>query len=239
MALDFFAGSFTRFYRDDWENVVQRQCRMDGTHYQKIRPGGSSNEVPSAEEVGEAARQWAEAMTCGLGANIQEPISWREDDEAPYFTDRPGWVGYGSLLLWAAYAEKNQVVPPTVRPEEWANDPVFTQAVSEVDTIHFRQILQAQVWLPCDFHFCFQVPNLVGEETMIGSLPGLIEQLTELSRKPLPESPPPTPPRGLFARFKKQQETPQVAQAAKLTLEMLLDLAKKGYQAKVPLMLSF
>lgn len=40
MAFDIYAGTLVRYYTRDWENVVQRQARIDGTPYTMIYAGG-------------------------------------------------------------------------------------------------------------------------------------------------------------------------------------------------------
>lgn len=41
MAFDVYVGTMTRFYRREWENVVQRMSREQGFEYTMIHAGGS------------------------------------------------------------------------------------------------------------------------------------------------------------------------------------------------------
>lgn len=234
MAFDIYAGTFTRFFTRDWENVVQRQARLDGTEYRMIYAGGETP-PPSPEEVREVVAAWKAGINGSLAQDGHAAIEWSEDDGQPYFTDRPAWEGYAGLLLWAAYAEKPEAKPPHFVPESWAADRVW-QEVMERDAIHFRSILQATLWLPGDFRFCFGFPSLTGdddEEVMIASTGGLLAQLRELGQKPLQWQ-----SQGLFSKLRRNDGVP-LEEAAQWGRERFVAVVEKAVEAKLPFMLSF
>ncbi|HLQ27010.1 MAG TPA: hypothetical protein VK138_14185 [Acidiferrobacterales bacterium] len=233
MAFDVYVGTFTRFYRRDWENAVQRQARIDGASYKMIYAGGEPLPPPPAEEVQQAVAAWQNAISQGLAANGGNPVTWSESLDKPYFTDRPGWPGYSGLLLWAAYAEDG-AKPPHTLPEVWAEDPVFLRVMQNEANLHFRVILQANLWLPGDFYFCFKFPDLTGKETMIASCAGLLEQLRELNAKPLAWSSP-----SLVQRFKPRDSFVPFEEAAMVGMRVFTELAQHAVSNNLPIMLSF
>ena len=106
MALDVYVGSLTRYYAGDWESVGDRTAREAGKQSGSARraPVGDA-EGPRAHPGG-GARLARDARPSRSAPHLAEPLDWSEDAEAPWFTGRPGWDGFGSLVLWAAYAEQ-------------------------------------------------------------------------------------------------------------------------------------
>ena len=53
MALDIYAGSMTRYYCNDWENIVEQQAKRDGFKYTQMSPHGvvDKRNRPKDEEV--------------------------------------------------------------------------------------------------------------------------------------------------------------------------------------------
>ena len=232
MAFDIYAGPFTRFYRRDWENVVQRQSRLDGTEYKMIYAGGDPGPPPPAEEVREAVKAWREAIVQALSPHGVTNLNWAEDDGAEYITERPGWEGYSGLLLWAAYAERPGAEPPYALPEHWADDPIY-QSVMNEPGMHFVTILQATLWLPGDFDFCFNFPGLVDEQVMIGSCRGLSEQLRELGQRQLNWRKP-----GSLAGPQGETVIP-TEEAAKVGHTCFTEIANQAAEKGLPIVLSF
>jgi hypothetical protein len=97
MALDVYVGSLTRYYTGDWENVADRTARARGSP----QPTGRQRDV---ETVRPAVLAWRDTLATSLGSNVVMGLGldWDEASEAPHFTGRPGWDGFGSLVLWAA-----------------------------------------------------------------------------------------------------------------------------------------
>jgi len=183
MALDVYVGTMTRYYRRDWETVGQRWAREQGTKYGVIRPGGAPPS-PSAEQIKEAVTTWCAAMTDALAPHGFGPVNWDEDDHQPYFTDRPGWVAYCALLVWAAHSEHPDLPLPNIPPESWADDPAYQRSTKSEFKTRFRTILEAQLWVPSDFPFVFGFPTLASEKaSYIGSIFTLKKQLDDLDAR--------------------------------------------------------
>ena len=103
--LDVYVGSLARYYAGEWENVAEKAARERGVQYQIGRPGGSTDRLKDPQRIPPAVLAWRSALSDSLGSKLALPLDWDEALEVPYFTGRPGWDGFGSLVLWAAYAE--------------------------------------------------------------------------------------------------------------------------------------
>lgn len=160
---------------------------------------------------------------------------WSEEDDRPYYTDRPAWQGYTGLLLWAAYAQSGFDSPPYSLPESWTDDVVYQKVMADREGLRFPAILSANLWLPGDFRFCFECSNLVGDEpAVIASTSGLLFQLRQLGANPPRWSKPP-----LFSRFGRAQDFAPLENAARGGLAVFTSLAEKAHEHQLPILLSF
>ncbi|MDR2187889.1 MAG: hypothetical protein LBE62_07520 [Azonexus sp.] len=229
MAFDVFVGTFTRFYTRQWENVVQRQAKAEGHHYQMIYADGD-NEPPTAEEVLEGVSGWQRAINEGLAVHGLGPIEWSEDEKQPYFTDRPGWEGFSALLLWAAYAQSTEQPAPPYLPEIWLEDPVY-QSVMDREKPEFPAILMANIWLPGDFEFRFEFPPLAGDDNvMIASTKSLLDNLHRLAT---------TEPNWSKNFIPEQEKQIPFEEAAREGMDVFAALAQHAVDNSLPLILSF
>src|ERR1700677_2635401 len=177
MAFDVYVGTLTRFYRRDWENVAQRMAREQGIVYKMIYTGGEPEPPAPAEEIRRAVAGWCQSMTAGLEPHGVGPVAWDEADAQPYFTDRPAWEGYSALMVWASHAEHPDLSLPVDVPKSWADDPAYQRSTVREFKSRYRSILEPELWLPVAFPFVFNGPTLVSENTCIGSVLTLKEQL--------------------------------------------------------------
>ena len=189
MALDYYVGSFTRYYTRDWENVVQVAAREQGMEYHQVGPGGGDDEPMPPEELREIVLSMQSSLSEALGDNIDAPLRWDESEESPYFTDRPGWAGYGAVLLLAAYADHADATLPDEMPEDFFSDPVFAAARDDEFKSRFPTLLRCDLWLPGDFAFSFNGPDLTGESRRFGSVGELVKDLTRLGDEVLAATP--------------------------------------------------
>src|SRR5688572_18597938 len=134
MGLDVYVGTLTRYYTGDWETLIQRAGRAAGLRVVVQRPeaprgGWLSRLVDLLRPRGPAAaRRDVDRWRRDLGRKIAAPLDWSEEPEQEYFTDKPGWEGYGALLLWAAYDE----LPKARRAEtaaSWDSDSAYLAAM--------------------------------------------------------------------------------------------------------------
>jgi hypothetical protein len=125
---------------------------------------------------------WREALSQSLADNVSEPLDWDESDLAPCFTGQPGWDGFGSLVLWAAYAEHQTLRCPVTLPEEWDDDPALLRCNVEGFRSRFSHLVRnVELWLPSAFPFTFESDDVDGRRIVIGSATTLARQLAELN----------------------------------------------------------
>jgi hypothetical protein len=235
MAFDVYVGTLTRFYTEEWENVAQKYAREQGINYQIIHPDGDKGQPPSADEARPAIIAWRKGVFQSLRGYLRDPLEWDESDCLPYFTDRPGWDGYAALLLWAAYSEHpEQDMPELIPKENWTDDEVFLATLEKDSGTRYRQILEPELWLPCDFDFTFQAPNVANQPTWIGSTIALAKQLELLND----------------ATFRINEEqlaeclngkggTETELEAAEFAFAIFISLAQKANEHCVPMILSY
>jgi hypothetical protein len=173
MALDVYVGSLTRYYTGDWENVAERSVRARGSP----APGGRQRD---AESMRPAVLAWRDALAASLGSNVVAGLDWDESTEAPHFTGRPGWDGFGSLVLWAAYAEHPALRRPDRLPEEWDDDPALLRCNTQ-GSRYSHLVRNVELWLPSPFEFTFEGQDVDGRRIVVGSALTLARQLVELN----------------------------------------------------------
>lgn len=239
MAFDVYVGPLSRYYLGDWENVAERAAREIGVPYEVVRPADSTDEaiVTDPDQVRAAVCDWRESLTEILGERLEEPFEWREDPAGPYITDRPEWLGYGALLLLAAYEEHPEHDPPARMPERWQDDPVLALSRGE-DLPHtdYAAILLPELWLPSPFDFLFKFVDLAGHEMFIGSLLSLRPQLENLNEHTFKGSP------DDWRRWAKGGPPPADAPFAdhgRFALGMFLELATRALEHGAPMKLDY
>jgi hypothetical protein len=236
MALDVYVGSLARYYAGEWENIAEKMARERGAQYQIGRPGGSADRLKDPERIPPAVLAWRSTLSESLGSKIAQPLDWDENLEAPYFTGRPGWDGFGSLVLWAAYAEHPALRQPATLPEEWDNDPALMRSnVAGFRSRYSHLVRNVELWLPSPFEFTFEGEDIDGRRVVVGSTTTLRRQLDELNaatwkadanavavwnREPLADN----APLELCARY---------------AFAVLLDLARRAVEHKLPIKLDY
>ena len=236
MALDVYVGSLARYYAGEWENIAEKAARERGVQYQISRPGGSADRLRDPQRIPSAVLAWRSALSDSLGSKIALPLDWDEALEGPYFTGRPGWDGFGSLVLWAAYAEHPALRRPAILPEEWDNDPALMRSnVAGFRSRYSHLVRNVELWLPSPFEFTFEGEDIDGRRVVVGSTTTLRRQLDDLNA----------------ATWKADANTvagwcrePLAAEAplelcARYAFAVLLDLARRAVEHKLPMKLDY
>jgi hypothetical protein len=181
MALDVYVGSLTRYYAGEWENVAESAAREQGAQFRIARSGsGGGDSDPS--RIQPAILAWRMALSQSLGVRLTAAFDWDEDPAAPYFTGRPGWDGFGSLVLWAAYAEHPAMRRPPVLAEEWDSDPALVRSTAEGFRSRYSHLVRnVELWLPSPFEFTFEGEDVDGRRVVVGSTSALRQQLDDLN----------------------------------------------------------
>ncbi len=182
MALDVYVGSLTRYYSGDWESAAEKIARERGVRYEVVKPGDPKDKVKEADRIRPALLAWRRKLGDSLGKRIASPLSWDESAKAPYFTGRPGWDGFGSLVLWAAYAEHPALRPPPALAEEWDDDVALLRSNGEGFKSRYSHLVRnIELWLPSRFEITFEAEDAVARKTVIGSSTTLRQQLADLN----------------------------------------------------------
>jgi hypothetical protein len=184
MGLDVYVGSLTRYHLHDWETVVQRAGRESGLSVEIRRPDAGEPEETDPATIRAAVVSWRERLNVALGENLPRPLDWDESPDSPYFTDKPTWDCYSSLLLWAAYSEHPDLTRPRHRVEDWAKDPAYVRSSAKGFRTAYPSLLgDVEVWFPSEFNFCFSSEYLTGHPMMFGSAVALAAELATLNER--------------------------------------------------------
>ena len=105
MGLDIYAGTLTRYYSHNWKTVVQQWAEENGYTFNRITPDGepADNEEECPRPM--FRRRWRNGEINFNRHFPAEPAAlhpWPEDNERPYYTDKPDWDAFGAMLLVAA-----------------------------------------------------------------------------------------------------------------------------------------
>ena len=185
MGLDIYAGTLTRYYAQNWKTVTQQWAEANGYNFHRVAP--EENEQPedermSPEEIQNVVENWRDQILAKLVRLGHEPyVPWTEDNEKPYFTDKPDWDAFGAMLLVAACCSYKEPVPATI-PKNWNFvEHSLIKRLSE-DTEKVWSLFRETTWwipLPDGFLFPGILPN--GCETMIAATAGLRRELEALN----------------------------------------------------------
>ena len=119
MGLDIYAGTLTRYYSHNWKTVVQQWAEENGYTFNRITPDGEpadNEEELSPAEIQAAVEDWRDQILAAISQPNQPPYTpWPEDNERPYYTDKPDWDAFGAMLLVAACHTYDEPMPPLWR----------------------------------------------------------------------------------------------------------------------------
>ena len=122
MGLDIYAGTLTRYYSHNWKTVVQQWAEENGYTFNRITPDGEpadNEEELSPAEIQAAVEDWRDQILAAISQPNQPHYTpWPEDNERPYYTDKPDWDAFGAMLLVAACHTYEEPVPLTVE-KDW------------------------------------------------------------------------------------------------------------------------
>jgi hypothetical protein len=191
VGLDVYAGTMTRYLTGDWELATEKAAREMGLELQVERLNEPEDVVTDPEEVRAAVLEWREA----LADTLELPLAWSEDDDMPYFTDKPDWSGYGALLLFAAHQEHPEIPLPQELPPEPFDHPLFKAVTGSAkrgllprrkepeQPPRYASLYGTELWLPVDTEAVWTAPFLNGEMVTTGSTQALHADLNDLVRR--------------------------------------------------------
>ena len=185
MGLDIYAGTLTRYYSHNWKTAVQLWAEENGYTFNRITPDGEPDdgEELSPAEVQAAVENWRDQILAAIAQPGQEPYApWPEDNERPYYTDKPDWDAFGAMLLVAACHTYGEPVPPTVEKNwDFGEHPLISRLASDEEWV-WSLFRGATWWLPLSDAFFFQAPLPTDDQAMIATLGGLRKELEKLNQ---------------------------------------------------------
>ncbi len=221
MGLDLYVGSLTRYYLESPVAVVEQMARHQRVPYAIVH---DARGLAGGHELGpviqSAVLAWREGLRQQLHERVDGSLDWDESPGGPCFTDKPGWGGYGGLLLLAAHQEYPELPLPDEVSADWADDPAYLASLDTGSGSRFDQVLIPDLWLPSRFGFTFRTQDLTGQEIEVGSSAMLLTQLAALrAAHPAGSSP--------------------VAATAHATLAVLHRMAERAMEHGLPMKLDF
>ena len=107
---------------------------------------------------------------------------WPEDNEKPYYTDKPDWDAFGAMLLVAACHTYDEPVPPTVEKDwNFGEHPLVARLAADQERV-WSLFRGATWWLPLPDAFFFQAPLPTDDTAAIGTVGGLRKELEKLNQ---------------------------------------------------------
>ena len=213
MGLDVYVGSLTRYYAEGPQAVVDRIARQQGV---ELPVGSTAEEILRAAVVA-----WRDGLGRWLGDRLPVPLDWDESGQAPCFTEKPGWDGYGGALLLAAHDEHPDLPVPAAVSADWPDDLAYQAATAAGAESRYEQLLAPELWLPCWFPFTVRTHDVAGEEVVMGSSVSLLTQVRALGDRAAQAT--------AFA----------LAAAATVGLDVLARLAERSVEHRLPMKLDF
>jgi len=234
MGLDVYVGSLTGYYAGGSPTAVERLAWQQRVPYMVIRGERRSGGHTEHDVIRAAVLAWRDELRRGLGDRVEQPLDWDESPEAPSLAGRPGWDGYGAVLVVAAHDEHPELEAPATVSADWPDDVAYQTAVAAGAGSRYDQLLLPDLWLPCEFGFTFRTRDAAGQAVEVGSSSTLLAQLRTLqARTGL------AVPDGEVEVARPPGPKPPLRDAARHGLATLLRLAGRSVEHQVPMRLDY
>ena len=224
MGLDIYVGSLTRYFSGDWETADAKQgdaLRLDDEDEDET---DDDDDETDPADVRQEVLEWRLGLNAALREHLKTPLDWNEDPDSPYFTDTPSGDCFGSLLLWAAYAENGGSKPPARVVKKWYNDSVFKRSTGADSKTLFPNLMYAcEWWLPCELPGVMEVDFQDDEPFNLGSSIQLKQELEQLNLMTWKASP------ATLSRWHQQGTSARssLEENARFAMAVLTDLTEK------------
>ncbi len=234
MGLGVYVGPLTRYHMGDWLLIAQQAGEQLGMKVTIVRTRPEpADAITDPAAVLDAVLGWQSRLCAALGG--AQP--WAERAGLPYWTDKPGWDGYGGLVLLAAYDERPDLRPEAGEdPGEFASSPAYAAAAGNPQ--RYPSLLGGVEWrLPVSTGpAVFQARRPDGKPARVGQIGHLLDGLQRLNHRAL----------GLGQedlRAARRDGPPAVAasvqDAGRFGLAIMLSLGGHARQASQPLLLDY
>lgn len=184
MGLDIYAGTFTRYYAQNWKTITQQWAEENGYAFTRIVANSDENdeEQLSPDEIQEDMENYRTQLITAITPEGQASyVPWVEDNHSPYYTDKPDWDAYGALLLYAAAEKLKEPLPTTVPKGFDFNEQPLIKKMQETEGKNWSLFSDATCWIPIEDPFYFQGPMPNGTEAVIGTVGGLKSELEAIN----------------------------------------------------------
>jgi hypothetical protein len=233
MGLDVYVGSLTGWFAAAPSSAVEHLAWQQRIPYAVIHGAERSSGHSQEDVIRAAVLAWRDELGRGLGDRLEGPLDWDESADGPSFTGRPGWDGYGAVLLLAAYDEHPELAAPATATADWPDDVAYQTAAAAGGGSRYDQLLLPDLWLPCAFGFTFRAQDAAGQPVDVGSSATLAAQLRTLRART-----------GLAGGGGEQAgrppgPKPPLREAARYGLETLLGLAERSLAHRLPMRLDY
>lgn len=137
----------------------------------------------SSTEVQGIVENWRDQILTAISQPDQPPYApWPEDNEKPYYTDKPDWDAFDAMLLVAACHTYGEPVPLAVEKGwNFMEHPTIARLAADEERV-WSLFQVATWWLPLLDSFFFQAPLLTDDMSVIGTVGGLRKELEKLNQ---------------------------------------------------------
>ena len=186
MGLDIYTGTVTRYYARNWKTVAQQTAEKLGFGYQVFRPNENAEEQETdVNAIQETVTDWCKGISEQISAAYElncEP--WEENNEKDYYTNKPDWLAFECLLLFAACLIYDAPFPETVKKgEDLFQNELVKRAMNDSDLCNWSLFSDTEWWLPYNDYFVIKgrVPN--GTQIIISTTASLLAELQGINSR--------------------------------------------------------
>ena len=127
---------------------------------------------------------WRDDLLGALSQYSEEPYEpWPEDEEKPYFTDKPDWDAYNALRLYAFHALLDKPLPEKFPRRGACEDFISLSEEEKEKTEGLSLCGGAEWWLPLEEQFTFSADTPAGNEAAFGTAGMLAAELKYINDK--------------------------------------------------------
>ena len=133
--------------------------------------------------------QWLDAMQSALRSHLNAPLLLEVEGEIPGQWRSMPAGSWDAVRILAAYTECSDLEWPEDVPRSLAEDPAWQRvSARDFERCHFPQVQIPDFWVAGDFAWTASQAMPDGDEWVLGSLEGLVDQMTTLNEKTLQHS---------------------------------------------------
>ncbi len=182
MGLDLYAGTLTRYYAHNWKTVVEAWAEANGVAFQRSTPDEQAEDQLTPEQIQQIVSGWRDDMLSAVTPENQLPETWEENNDKPYYTDKPDWDAFGAMLLVAAAHTYEETIPETLEKDWDFTEHPLIKRLSE-DHEHMLSLYRSVMFFVpiMNSTMVFRGPLPDGREVQIGTVAALEKELEHIN----------------------------------------------------------